>query len=360
LSYRSGAGNSIAGTGWALEGLPVIGLDTREGTPRYDGQDPVAHNGHTRIVPELTPDGVPRVEDGPNHRLYFYVSRFGHGTLRYERWVHRPTGEVHWRTRDRDDVVTVFGRSASHRLADPSDPSRVFQWLAESIHDPTGNAARFTYAAEGAAGADVAAPFETARLQRGLFAQQYPKRIRYGNTIPLGPDEPPPDDGIWAFEVVFDYGDHADGPHPEPDRVWPVRADAFSTGQAGFDVRTYRLLTRVLMFHRFAATGSDPVCVGLTRLSYNEHPAGSTLVSIDYEGRRREDGTVAIRTLAPLRFTYSDPEPAEQFTPLEGEAVENVPGGLTGSHRCVDLHGEGLPGILTEAHGTWYYKPNRG
>ena len=68
----------------------------------------------------------------------------------------------------------------------------------------------------------------------------------------------------WFFEILFDYGE---GHYTEnlPDaqgRIsaraqtnapaeshWPVRNDPFSTYRAGFEVRTYRLCRRVLMFH---------------------------------------------------------------------------------------------------------------
>ncbi|MEJ2364240.1 MAG: SpvB/TcaC N-terminal domain-containing protein, partial [Deltaproteobacteria bacterium] len=41
---------------------------------------------------------------------------------------------------------------------------------------------------------------------------------------------------------------------PTPDEVnpWSVRPDPFSTYKPTFEVRTYRLCRRALMFHRFA------------------------------------------------------------------------------------------------------------
>ena len=359
LTYASGAGNSIVGAGWALSGLPFVGLDTSLGAPRYDGADPVAY-GSTQIVPELR-GTTARIEEEAEHRVHVFRNRYGHGALRYERWVHRATGSVHWRTRDRNDVVAVFGRSPSHRLADPADPSRVFRWLAESIHDPTGNAAVFEYKLEDGVGLDPSLAYEEPRIRRGTFAQRYPKRIRYGNATPLGSGDPVPSSLTWHFEAVFDYGGHDENdPQPEPDQPWPVRPDPFSSGRPGFEVRTYHLLRRVLMFHRFEALGPDPVFVGATRLTHQEDPSGTTLVSVDYEGRREDGGTRTTRTLPPLTLAYSDPEVGEGFEPLEPATVENVPAGLTGRYRWVDLYGEGLPGILTEASGTWFYKPNLG
>jgi RHS repeat-associated protein len=254
----------------------------------------------------------------------------------------------------------VFGRSPSHRIAAPDDSSRVFRWLVEARYDPTGDAVRFEYRPEEGEGLDPSLAYEAERQRHGAFAQRYLKRIQYGNARPLGPDDPIPSDLTWHFEVVFDYGDHGDDPGIEPDRPWPVRPDPFSQGRAGFEVRTYRLLRRVWMFHRFAALGPEPVCVGETRLLHDEDPAGTTLQSVEYEGRRQDGGTVATRAQPPLTFSYSEPEPDPAFEPLALDALTNVPGGLTGSYRLVDLYGEGLPGILTEIGGDWFYKPNLG
>ena len=361
VSYASGAGNSVVGAGWSLGGVPHISLDVREGAPRYDGRDEVAYDGRTPIIPQLVEGtGQARVEETATYRVHVYRPRRGYGELRYERWVHRGTGEVHWRTRDRSDVVTVFGRSPSHRIAAPDDSSRVFRWLVEARYDPTGDAVRFEYRPEDGEGLDPSLAYEAERQRHGAFPQRYLKHIRYGNDRPLGPDDPIPAGLTWHFEVVFDYGDHGDDPEVEPDRSWPVRADSFSVGRAGFEVRTYRLLRRVWMFHRFVALGPDPVCVGETRFVHDEDPAGTTLQSVEYEGRRREDGAVATRAQPPLTFSYSEPEPDPSFEPLALDALTNVPGGLTGSYRLVDLYGEGLPGILTEIGGDWFYKPNLG
>ncbi len=44
---------------------------------------------------------------------------------------------------------------------------------------------------------------------------------------------------------------------------------------------------------------------------------------------------------------------------VDPESLENLPIGLDGSaYRWTDLHGEGIPGILTEQAGAWFYKRN--
>ena len=84
-------------------------------------------------------------------------------------------------------------------------------------------------------------------------ANRYLKRISYGNHVSrlVQPDLSRAD---WMFEVVFDYGEHdINAATPDERRAWPVRNDPFSSYRAGFEVRTYRLCQRVLMFHHFPA-----------------------------------------------------------------------------------------------------------
>jgi hypothetical protein len=64
-----------------------------------------------------------------------------------------------------------------------------------------------------------------------------------------------------VFDIVFDYGEHdtlAPTLEPAEGVPWPVRQDAFSSYRAGFEIRTYRLCRRVLVFHTFAELGEEP------------------------------------------------------------------------------------------------------
>ena len=56
------------------------------------------------------------------------------------------------------------------------------------------------------------------------------------------------------FEVVLDYGEHdEEKPLPHDDsRAWLCRLDPFFSYRTGFEVRTYRVCQRILMFHHFA------------------------------------------------------------------------------------------------------------
>ena len=216
LQYSSGAGNSAFGSGWSLSGLPVVGLDTRLNVPHWDGSDGFALNGDP-LVPWLEQQAgvwVPRgLTDGTWSVAYFRSQR-RNDLVRIEKWVHRATGRVHFRTRDPNNLLTIFGArpQAAARIADPQDESRTLAWLPEIIVDPHGNALWFEYAAETGDGVERAAPFE--RLQLPL-AQRYLKRVRYGNTNPLTVEDKALNGVLpntrWCFQLVLDYGDHQAG-----------------------------------------------------------------------------------------------------------------------------------------------------
>jgi hypothetical protein len=101
-------------------------------------------------------------------------------------------------------------------------------------------------------GVDTAALNEFNRDATTRSANRYLKHIRYGNGAPYFPtlmaDRPAPLPSDWLFELVFDYGERdADAPVPSGARP----RDPFSTHRAGFEIRTYRLCRRALMFHHF-------------------------------------------------------------------------------------------------------------
>ncbi len=368
LDYRSGAVNSPFGAGWSLSGLPAISIATREHLPRWDGTDGYELGGED-LVPWLQRAGdnwVPRGFERDGYRVTFLRPRRGGAIVRVERWLRLATGDVHFRMRDARNVITVLGARplSSARIADPSDPSRIFQWLPELQVDQRGNAIWFEHVAENADGVDGGAPFERRRTPT---AQRYLKRIRYGNTlqIALTPSvlEGTRPDGRWCFQLVFDYGDHGTDAVPtvEPTPGWPARRDPFSAFRGGFEARTHRLCRRVLMLHEFPALGPGPVLVGHLALDHDEHEAGSTLKTIRWIGSRVDDGVTRRRALPPLTMQYAPPLTGTAFDEPPRRTKENAPEGLVGRRsRMVDLFGEGLPGILAEDDRAWYYKPNRG
>ena len=361
LSYTSGAANSPFGVGWSLDGIPAVSVDLRRRYPSYDRAQRFQHSS----VGELVPDPRRSAEIRGGYRIRRFVGRDQSAHLRVEQWSDG-AGAVHWRTWDARGVLTVFGAAAdgSGRVFDPEDPSRVLTWLAETQVDPVGNAISYEYAAENFAGVDVTTCYERPRYERarhcGLrLPQRHIKRIRSGNTVPVPPGGVPPAGQGWCFETVFDYGDHATD-RPEADRDWTARPDPYSTFRPGFDLRTYRLCRRVLVFHHFDALGPAPVAD--YTFEYQEDPAGSTLRAIGYARSRADSPVAPVRrdSLPSLMFSYSHPRIGDAFEPAGTTALRNSPAGLLGPHRWIDLLGEGLPGILAEQSQGWYYKRNEG
>jgi virulence plasmid B protein len=61
---------------------------------------------------------------------------------RIERWTRLSDRDVHWRSISKDNVLTIYGKDALSRLADPADAKRIFTWLISETRDDKGNAAR--------------------------------------------------------------------------------------------------------------------------------------------------------------------------------------------------------------------------
>jgi RHS repeat-associated protein len=364
LTYSSAGGNSVLGMGWSLGYAPAISIDTSDALPRYDASDRFEFGGQ-ELVPELTPSGdswVPRTGQRDGFLVEMFRGRVTGTPLRVERWTRTVSGQAHWRVRDEDGTVTIYGRdeAGTTRIADPGDARRIFSWLPESRYDAVGNAIRFDYVPDDVQGLDAADSFEHGLRTSAPSAQRYLKRIRYGPTVPLGPDDPGPADLSWHFEVVLDYGDHADAlsPSAAPDRPWPARRDAFSTFRPGFELRTRRLCRRILMFHRFDELGPSPVLIGSTTLTHTLDPAGATLDAVQHAGHR---GTAARIARPAMTFRYSRPVTDDAFRQPEADVTVTLPQGLTGPrHQMTDFFGDGLPGILTDVGAAWYYQRNRG
>ena len=204
---------------------------------------------------------------------------------------------------------------------------------------------------------------------RHAYSQQYLKRVLYGNTLPYYSSQnqvlqPIPVDNEWLFELVFDYGEHATVqslPQYAASQTWLARLDAFSSYRAGFEIRTYRLCHRVLMFHRFADLGPNPCLVKATLLDFDENPIATQLKRITHAGYLTENGATDISTFPPLSFRYTEQKIDPAIYSIQSEDLPNAPEGIDGNrYRWVDLEGEGLSGILSQTEGAWYYKRNLG
>ena len=399
LNYDSGAGNGVFGLGWHLS-LPTITRKTEKGLPRYrdaeesdvfllsDAEDlvPAMTQGTAGWVPEPP---VQRQRAGRNYIVKRYLPRVEGTFARIERWSSvGDATDVFWRTLTKDNVQTLFGADASSRVQDPHDSTRIFSWLICESVDDKGNAILYDYVPEDSRGISVGIDSEAARDADPAVrtAARHPKRIRYGNRVSrlLQPDLAR---ASWLFEVVFDYGE---GQYAEqapvapatdvfatasaaasPGVAWPVRADPFSSRRAGFEVRTYRLCQRVLVFHHFdelaAAAGTDYL-VRAIEFGHDPDPVATQLATVTQSGFVWNAARRAFlkRSVPPLEFGYSllPTDAALAAAPIlqpPPNSLDNLPAGLA-SHDVVwaDLWGEGISGAVVIGDGLVGYKPNLG
>lgn len=391
LSYDSGAGNGPFGIGWSLS-LPSISRKTDKGLPRYNDaaeSDVFILSGAEDLVPVLKPDRMRHTDSAtaPGYTIHRYRPRIEGLFARIERWTRRSDGDVHWRSISRDNVLTLYGADAESRITDPDDPLRTFTWLICETRDDKGNAILYGYKHEDGAGVDLSRACEHNRGDRNdpiRTPNRYLKRIRYGNRRPLLnttghrprflADLP----GVhvqnagWMFEAVFDYGEHdTNAPQPDEPGRWTYRDDPFSSYRPGFEVRTTRLCQRILMFHHIPdlATGQKGH-EGLVRstdftYSHEQDPASAHnpvytfLNQVTQTGYRRSKDGYERRSLPPLEFEYTLPVVQDTVEDVDPASLENLPIGVDGAdYQWTDLHGEGIPGILTEQAGAWFYKRN--
>ncbi len=372
LQYSSSPQNSIFGIGWSLSGLPFISIDTSKGLPKYDGSDNFAFNGSS-LVPYLVKTGTNwdlRVEENADYWIYCYRSKFEESFIRFERWEKKVDGSIHWRTRSTANIVSIYGLdpTKSTKLFDPENPDKEFMWLLEAQYDDAGNAIIYQYKSEDSIGVSSIESFESNRLkgfEGSGFSQKYPEKILYGNTTPLKPDKAIPNNNKWLFETAFDYGNYSENTNNTnlPTRDWKNRKDPYSTYSPGFEIRTYRLCRRVLMFHHFDELLTPASLVGVLNCSYDEKEPGTTLTALSYSGIRKDliTGVYSEKALPALKFNYTEPSLNNTFQGVVKETNQNLPQGFNSSSvQLVDLFGEGVPGILTETNSAWYYKPNLG
>jgi RHS repeat-associated protein len=374
LNYNSSSQNSIFGMGWSLGGSTFISIDTKNGLPKYDGTDLYAFNGSTQMVPQLVKVGInwePRIDENPDYFIYYYRAKLEDAYIRFEKWVKKSNGKIHWRTRTKGNILSVYGLDdgGKTQIRSTENVDKVCMWLLEAQYDDTGNCIQYIYKEENADQVDDAVSYEHGRLRKfkkSGFAQKYLTGIRYGNSEPILVDTAVPLTNTWLFEIVFDFGEYENRPYthsqPLPGASWSCRLDPFSVYNPGFEIRTYRLCRRILMYHHFDELAPTSL-KGIFECTYQERETGTTLTKINYTGIRRDliTGAYSEKKLPELSFRYTQPTLGNSFQAITKETTENLPQGFNHHQtRMVDLLGEGIPGILTETINTWYYKPNLG
>lgn len=382
LSYDSGSGMGLFGLGWSLD-LPSISRATGRRLPLYDDAadaDDFQLTGFEDLVPAIRADGTPEIEEAGGYRIQRYRPRIEGSFARIER-VHRQ-GEpaAYWRVMPGDGTTTVYGRSAAARIADPDAPHRVYRWLPEWRFDDRGNCLEYVYKAEDLANVPAHAS-EAARRDGAAYANRHLKRILHCNRRPYFPadgspdhDPPRPLDAGYFFQTLFDYGEHDEDLDPAETRAWMARGDAWSDRRPGFDLRSNRLCRRILFYNRFEEldeVNPVPAWVPVKGIEFDyahadfSQPASAPvdcekLLGIAEVGYRTDGGVLGRTALAPMRFDYHPATMDGTVHRAGRDRLPNAPSGFMGDVHAIDLYGDGVPGLLTEAADAWLYARNLG
>ncbi|MBE7170548.1 MAG: hypothetical protein INR73_08155 [Williamsia sp.] len=361
LSYNSGSGNDVFGLGWNAEPT-CISRKTENKLPEYNDaheSDTFIFSGAEDLVPALiNTDGNWIKDQSLDGSIKRYKPRIEGGFARIEK-ITEVAGNVYWKVTSRDNVVSIFGRSRSAQIFNPDDETRIYKWLLEFSYDDKGNCFQFEYKGEDKV--NIASTLHEKNRLNGFsaFTNVYLKRIKYCNKESYLINSNPQ----YLLELVLDYGEHdSANPQPGDDNGWPCRKDAFSDYRAGFEIRTYRLCRRILMFHHFPELGVQPCLVRSIGFEYNAGAAFTFLASVTQKSYvRKENGSYSQKSLPPFEFNYEPLGWNTQVQSLSKENLENLPVGMDDrSYQWIDLYGEGLSGMLTEQATGWYYKRNLG
>lgn len=345
LTYNSSRRNSPFGWGWRMR-VPNISRSVWPAMPKYSDETDIFTLADDQLVPALRVSGG-WIDDRFTVGEYVvqrFRRRYEGPHDRIERWTHQPSSQTHWRVIDADNVTSQFGTNDESRVADPSDPTRVLQWLLTEQFDDRGNIIRYSYKRE---------TFE--RADGTPNATRYLKKIQYANAQPH-------DRSAWHFEVVFDYGDHDnDDPSTVESQPWSLRADSYSSNRGAFPQQWYRRCRRVLVFHSFSELGDEPVLVSSTDLVYDEQTGRSLLTSLTANGfLTRNGGAVERRSLPSLEFHYQSPALDDAVHELDAPNAVSVLSNESLRAHWLDLHGEALPGLLLWKNDQWQYMRNLG
>ena len=363
LRYDTGKGNGPYGIGWSLS-VPRITRKTDKGLPQYaDARDSDTFilSGAEDLVPALKEASgqwsrdqyVGTDETGVPHDVLRFKPRVESAYARIERWRRQADGDIHWRAITKDNIRSIYGRSPSARIADPSEPAHVFSWLLEETRDGKGNVIAYEYKPEDQQNINPTVGIEHTRP----IANAYLKRIYYGNQTPDVASN-------WHFQVLFDYGEHDQhNPFAAPTVVWPGRQDPFSDFRSTFEIRTHRLCRRILMLHNFPELAPDWTVVRSTELTYEETPIATYLRAVRHRGwLLQPDSTYDDSLVLPaIALDYSRATIEPTIHTVAPEDLANLPMGIDGkSYQLLDLDGEGLPGIFSEQADAFFYKHNDG
>ena len=391
LNYNSGSANGPFGLGWDLD-IPAISRKTENKLPKYiddDLSDDFMIIGAEDLVSFLEKgiDGwnaisINRTENGTEYKIIPYRPRLEGQFTRIEKWIDIATREMHWRTVSKDNVTSVFGKNINSRITDPHDDKKIYKWLLSFSYDDKGNIIQYDYKIEDFAGVEKRI-FEKNKLNN--CTNVYLQRILYGNKTPFHPGNARLAETDFMFRLIFDYGEYDaaglgfytntnnDIPADiyNPKNLWNYRQDSFSNFRAGFEIRTYRICRRIMLFHCFdeLRTNAIPCLVQSIKILYNDQlqlvnkndsiKIFSCLTRLIQKGHKWDEAAQLYhsRALPPFDFVYQQLEWNTDVHESDYNEVVQAPvSAIVPLYQWIDLFGEGISGILTEQGNGWYYK----
>ncbi|HYJ62378.1 MAG TPA: SpvB/TcaC N-terminal domain-containing protein, partial [Parafilimonas sp.] len=391
LNYNSGSGNGIFGLGWSCD-VPFIQRKTDKQLPKYndaDESDVFLFSGEEDLVPALKKDNggnwiVNEFTAASGELVKRYKPRSESNFTRIERITLANSKTFYWRITTAKNIVTIFGRSGSAQITNPTDTTKIFKWLPELSFDDRGNCFEYEYVQENFLNVSKSLHEQNRLNNFSPVSNTYLKRIKYGNTNPYSRNEataynpPALANAGYMFETVFDFGDHDEStPTPTVDKGWLCRIEPFSDFHAGFEIRTYRLCKRILFFHYFKELNDGnvaaPHLVRSIDLNYQlfQNAAATAqqkrnaetdfIIALRQSGYiKKQDGSYSKKSLPPFEFSYQQLNWNTTVQNITKENLANDPVGLTTGYQWTDLYSEGVSGILTEQANAWFYKSNLG
>lgn len=361
LDYNSGNGNSIFGIGFNLL-LPQISLRTGKGIPQYTGKD-IYINGTEELV-------LKEERYNNDYEISTYIPRIESAFSLIEHYVNKSAKESFWKITNNKNEISFYGLTDGSKIYNPDNHNQIFTWLIDRSEDSKGNKIIYNYKAEN----DINIPQKIWESNR-KYTNRYIKSIKYGNYLDANKKEK------YACEVIFDYGEHdSDDLHKGnkdpyiPVNDWLYRPDPFSSFLSGFEIRTCRLCSNILLFHHFEEELGAPHLVKCMNIKYN-HPATyqttqvttpSNIAELTLMGYRRSGklsvDTCQVQQMPSVNLAFSkfiSPEVPE-FKTLKIDN-KNIPGylGING-FQPLDLNKEGIPGLLYGTEDGVYYSESLG
>ena len=175
--------------GWNIS-LSSIKRRTDKLVPRYqdaDNSDIFQLTGVEDLVLQLRDDGMGGWQPDSCSTGQYLVRRYRplvESAFTLIEQATSPTHGMYWKTTQKDNTVTFYGFCPEGRVADPADPSRIYEWLPDISYDDKGNCFQFFYVPEDLVNVPKLL-HEGNRLNGNQgIANTYLKQVVYGNTTP--------------------------------------------------------------------------------------------------------------------------------------------------------------------------------